>query len=536
MIKKIMTVSCAIFIFFAVQAKDPGVVVKSFSGPSCCPRGLTYGEKHLWMLDRKLNKIFQIDKDNGKVISEIPTPGFHGAGLTYIKGFLFVVDRDRKVIYRLNTKTKIVDKVLKIAIRSPRGLAYDGAHLLVADAKKNNIYMLDPDDGTLIKYFKSPSTSVTGMTFDGKYLWVADRNKDEIYMMDVDKEAVINIFPSPGPHPYGLAYDGKYLWNVDYQTRKIYKLNIETKKKVIHYEKKSLKIEYSIQFLSQGPDNIKNADFYIAVPTDYYNQKITSSLEFFPKPQEIKFDNWGQKVAHFNFRNIKPGTNLVPRMVVKADLYKTNFWIMPEKVEGLDKVPLKIKKKYLKDSVTYRINDPKIKEAAIKAIGKETNTYWKARKIYQFVREMLDYKLKGGWDSVPILLERGTGSCSEYSFVFIALCRAVGIPARYVGGIVTRGDDAFVDNVFHRWAEVYLPGYGWVTVDPDRGDKESLRGQALGFGNLGNTLLITTKSGGKSDFLDWKYNGNVKWQFIGNSRVYTEQIGELSPIGESDAN
>lgn len=236
------------------------------------------------------------------------------------------------------------------------------------------------------------------------------------------------------------------------------------------------------------------------------------------------------------FKNIKPGTNLVPRMVITADLYRTQFWIMPENVKGLDKIPEEIKKKYLKDSIKYRINDPKIKEAALKAVGKETNTYWKARKIYQFVRERLNYQLKGGWDSVPILLERGTGSCSEYSFVFIALCRSAGIPARYVGGIVTRGDDAFVDNVFHRWTEVYLPGYGWVTVDPDRGDKESLRGQALGFGNLGNTLLITTKSGGKSKFLDWKYNGNVKWQFEGNSRVYIEQIGELAPIGESDVN
>jgi len=96
--------------------------------------------------------------------------------------------------------------------------------------------------------------------------------------------------------------------------------------------------------------------------------------------------------------------------------------------------------------------------------------------------------------------------------------------------VVTRGDDAYVDNVFHRWVEIFLPGYGWIPVDPDRGDKKTTRGQALGFGNQDNTLLVTTVSGGESKFLGWKYNGNVAWSFRGRTRVYVENIGELSPI------
>jgi transglutaminase-like putative cysteine protease len=221
-------------------------------------------------------------------------------------------------------------------------------------------------------------------------------------------------------------------------------------------------------------------------------------------------------------------------MSVDSTLYKSRVWILPEKVRSLGTIPKSIRMKYLANNTKYRINNPIVREAVRKAIGHETNPYWIARRIYQFVLDKLDYKRAGGWDSVPLLLERGTGSCSEYTFVLIALCRAAGIPARWVGGGVTRGDDAFVDNVFHRWAEIYLPAYGWIPVDPDRGDKKTPRGQALGFGNINDTLLVTTVSGGESAFLGWEYNGNVNWSFKGRTRVYVEKIGELAPSTGAD--
>ena len=45
-------------------------------------------------------------------------------------------------------------------------------------------------------------------------------------------------------------------------------------------------------------------------------------------------------------------------------------------------------------------------------------------------------------------------------------------------GIVVRGDDASIDEAFHRWAQIYLPHYGWVPVDANRGDKPSPADQA----------------------------------------------------------
>jgi transglutaminase-like putative cysteine protease len=144
----------------------------------------------------------------------------------------------------------------------------------------------------------------------------------------------------------------------------------------------------------------------------------------------------------------------------------------------------------------------------------------------------VDYELVGGWNTAPAVLKRGTGSCSEYTFVFIALCRAAGLPARYTGSIAIRGDDASLDDVFHRWAEVYLPNYGWIPVDPSRGDEPSPEGRAEAIGHWGNKYIITTWGGGNSRYLSWTYNSYEEWITKGACKIYTEHIGEWNPLPE----
>ena len=66
-----------------------------------------------------------------------------------------------------------------------------------------------------------------------------------------------------------------------------------------------------------------------------------------------------------------------------------------------------------------------------------------------------------------LLLTAPGGKCTDIHSVFVALCRAAGVPAREIFGI-RQGKEAVVDITSwqHCWAEFYLPGYGWVPVDP----------------------------------------------------------------------
>jgi transglutaminase-like putative cysteine protease len=108
----------------------------------------------------------------------------------------------------------------------------------------------------------------------------------------------------------------------------------------------------------------------------------------------------------------------------------------------------------------------------------------------------------------------------------IAMLRAAGVPARYVGSVVVRGDDVSFDDVFHRWVEFYLPGYGWVPADPSRGDKDDSRSRAAAFGWIENSLLVTTEGGGGSEFLGWGYNTGESYTTAGRAEVKVETIAD----------
>lgn len=60
-------------------------------------------------------------------------------------------------------------------------------------------------------------------------------------------------------------------------------------------------------------------------------------------------------------------------------------------------------------------------------------------------------------------LELGRGVCQDQAHLFIAACRARGIPARYVSGYYYRGDASHAAS--HAWADAWLEGQGWVSYD-----------------------------------------------------------------------
>ena len=56
------------------------------------------------------------------------------------------------------------------------------------------------------------------------------------------------------------------------------------------------------------------------------------------------------------------------------------------------------------------------------------------------------------------------GSCRDYSVLFMAMCRVMGIATRFVSGY--HYGDPEQPQYLHAWVEVYLPGGGWRGFDP----------------------------------------------------------------------
>lgn len=59
----------------------------------------------------------------------------------------------------------------------------------------------------------------------------------------------------------------------------------------------------------------------------------------------------------------------------------------------------------------------------------------------------------------------GKGVCQDHAHAIIALARHLGMPARYVSGYLQASEDGTPHEAAHAWAEVHVPGLGWVGFD-----------------------------------------------------------------------
>ena len=88
--------------------------------------------------------------------------------------------------------------------------------------------------------------------------------------------------------------------------------------------------------------------------------------------------------------------------------------------------------------------------------------------VYDWVRSQLEYAgyVADDLGAAQALRER-RGDCTEYAYLVVALCRALGLPSRAVGGFVVSHDAAPRSTEYHNWAEVHLEG-AWRLVDAQK--------------------------------------------------------------------
>lgn len=86
--------------------------------------------------------------------------------------------------------------------------------------------------------------------------------------------------------------------------------------------------------------------------------------------------------------------------------------------------------------------------------------------IYEdFTVEIRDH---GSARPAAITLQNGCGACRDLAVLYMAVCRSVGLAARFVSGY-QEGDPDMDQRHLHAWPEVYVPGGGWRGYDPTHG-------------------------------------------------------------------
>ena len=105
-------------------------------------------------------------------------------------------------------------------------------------------------------------------------------------------------------------------------------------------------------------------------------------------------------------------------------------------------------------------------------LGSATDTLSLLKDLSAGVSGALAYETRDdeGTQSPVESLERGEGSCRDFAVLFTEAVRSLGFGARVVSGYLHDAGDGLVGSQgtgsTHAWAEVYLPGAGWVPFDP----------------------------------------------------------------------
>jgi transglutaminase-like putative cysteine protease len=119
--------------------------------------------------------------------------------------------------------------------------------------------------------------------------------------------------------------------------------------------------------------------------------------------------------------------------------------------------------------------DGKVLELALATTRGRESRLEQVHAIYDYTVSTLKYDKSGsGWGrgDIAYACDAKRGNCTDFHAVFIGLCRARGIPARFdIGFSLPTDQPAGQIAGYHCWASAYVAEYGWVPVDCSEAQK-----------------------------------------------------------------
>jgi len=289
------------------------------------------------------------------------------------------------------------------------------------------------------------------------------------FMQELTGKEIPYIFDSTGEYEITLmVYDGT---DTVTASKKIYLVELSGNILIIKAHEMTVGIEYIIT--NNGPGDIKDLVCLFEIPqTCQPFQIIKSRKSNYSETDEWYSDDYNL-IAKFSLGNLSAGESANAYINCDAVLYEYGY---ADIGDGPGSYELGDKDLSLYTSGEYYINsDSQIIKSTVKSIiGEEKNPRIVAEKLYNFVADRMVYdeeklvKKTSSYSYASDILQERKGVCTDYSILYAALCRAAGIPAKFVQGvpafsILTEGGGQL--PYAHAWVEIKLPGYGWIPID-----------------------------------------------------------------------
>jgi transglutaminase-like putative cysteine protease len=299
-------------------------------------------------------------------------------------------------------------------------------------------------------------------------------------------------------------------------------------------------VEYDVEevltLANRGSGRPSKQNVWIALIRSVSPYQQVRLMEITPDDYRPVTDEYGNQYAEFDLADMPPGSetsiHIRYRIEVSGLAYDLSHCEEPV-LPVQSAIDAEILGDDLQPELHIESNNVQIIDLANElAEGKDTACE-KARAFYDYVGDNLIYTYnRADWGAQAALGEMGA-DCTEYASLMIALCRASGIPARYVEGLAVPGEETKDSaRTEHAWLEVYLPGSGWVPMDPTMGRFPISREDY--FARILPNHIIVTQGRNPSTLRGASYWTHIYWP--GNStEIRVEEFGwDIVPLNHQD--
>jgi len=247
-----------------------------------------------------------------------------------------------------------------------------------------------------------------------------------------------------------------------------------------NYQTLNFKLDYQLK-----NDKFLNAIYEIALPSDIEGYQQVSYKELSPKPIKTYLDKDNNVIAQYW---VKGKSNL--DIEAKGSVKLITKQIKLNEGGSFKSISKDLISKYTKEDTYWEKSSKIVDSIKDKIYNKDQNVSQNAFNIYEYVINNFEYNTdvvnksyidrKGALNALTL---KEPIACMEFTDVFVAIARNMGIPAREINGYAITNDTksntpASINikggDLLHSWAEFYDPNFGWVQIDPTWGNTSKI--------------------------------------------------------------
>lgn len=229
---------------------------------------------------------------------------------------------------------------------------------------------------------------------------------------------------------------------------------------------KAYGVRQVLTLTNQGQSQPEKQAIWIALIHSFPPYQEVRSQRIHPSRYTLIEDELGNTYAEFDLSAHPPGSTLTVTIETEVVVFELGYDLAP--CQG--RAPQSLRDAFAQPELHIESANPQIVALAKDLSQGKESACQQVRAFYEYVGNELVYSYNGDdWGAQAALGPMGA-DCSEYAALTAALSRAEGIPARYFSGILAPSSGNETDEAQeHAWLDVYLPGSGWVALDPTLG-------------------------------------------------------------------